>query len=218
MRAMPDHKPPPQHPLPPQPVWDRFCDEVAVASQMLARLVPAQPPLERLSPAQYACGKCFAAMDELLRALGAPREIRELVALPARAWQRAAWGIADPLLRAATVGSGRPSANEQLVVFRAMVLKLADEELVEGRAKSWRSAAQTVSSALQQARAPKGYIPSDHSIRSWHVDARNPKTPADHHLAEAVAFFRHRPWPETAGETVEERIKWIVAGFRATSP
>jgi hypothetical protein len=197
----------PRHPLPPSDVWDRFCDEVDIAGQMLARQVPAQPPLERLSPAQFACGKYFAACHELLIALGAPQHIRELAALPARAWQHAAWGFLDPLFSPAALGSGRPSATVMMTVFRALILKLADDE-----------AAPAVSRELRQARAPKGCTPSAKTIQNWRSMALAPKTPTQQHLADAYAYYRRRPWPDAAGSRLAERVRWMVAINKAAFP
>ena len=212
---MPDNKTPrPPHPI--QDAWDRFCTEATAAAKMLAEQVPAQPPLEHLTSAQYACGKLFAALDELVRAAAAPREVRDLVALPARAWQHAAWGIPDPLLRVAAIG-GRKAADVPMTAFRAWVVKLTDE-LAGNSAASWRAAAEAVSSALRRAHAPKGCTPSAKSIQNLHGKATKPETPGDRHLAQAYAHYRPRPWPEVAGASLDERVQWIVAGYRMFTP
>jgi hypothetical protein len=175
---------------------------------MLARQVPSQLP--GLTPAQYACGKFFAATHDLLARLGAPREVRDLAAQPARAWQHAAWGILDPLFVPASLGSGRRAADVRMTVFRAVVLKLADERAGTDAA-SWRAAAGEVSRALREARAPKGCTPSVKTLQNWHGLTTDPKTPTDHHLADAYRFYRPKAWPETAGASLDDRVRWIVA-------
>jgi hypothetical protein len=207
-----------RYPLPSTQAWDRFCDEVDVAAQMLAEQRPAQPPLERLSSEQYACGKFFAACHALLIALSAPPAIRELAALPAQAWQHAAWGIPDPLFAVVPLGSGRRAASLKTTAFRAMIVKLADELASGDGAVPWRQAAQAASQALHKAQAPKGYKPSAKSIQNWLAEATDPKTPTEQHLAEAYAYYRHRPWPETAGVTLAERVRWVVAIHSAHVP
>jgi hypothetical protein len=209
-------RPPTHHPLPSPEAWGAFCDEVDIASQMLARQV--QSPLAGLTPVQYAVGKYFGACHALLTALHAPAAIRDLAALPARAWHRAAWGIHDPLFAAAATGGGRRTADVSTTVFRAMVLKLADEQVASGDAVSGGVAAHAVARALRQAQAPPGYRPSAKSIQNWRGRATNPKTPTDHHLAEAFRFFRPRSWPDTAGETLTERIRWIIELHKAGVP
>jgi hypothetical protein len=199
------------HPLPSQALWDRFCDAVGVASQMLARQVPS--PLPGLTPAQYACGKFFAATQELLAGLAAPREVRDLAGMPARAWQHAGWGIPDPLFTPASIGRGRRSADVRLTVFRCWIVKLTEEQATG--AASLRAAAQAVSRALKQAQAPKDCTPAPSTIRRWQDAATDPKTPTDRHLADAYAFYRPRDWPSAAGSGLAARVRWIITALPA---
>jgi hypothetical protein len=213
---MSDQKPPSGNPLPNQRVWDRICAffiEVQIAAQMLAQGVPAQPPLEDLTSAQYAVGKLFTAVDELFRNLNCPAEILELTRLPQLAWHRAAWGIPDPLLAPADV-PGRKAADVPMTIFRALVLAQVDD--LTGIYPSWRAAAQAVSDALRRAKAPEGCTPDVKTIQNWHSEAADPKTPTEQHLADAYAHYRRRQWPETAGAGLDERIEWIIAGYSAS--
>jgi len=61
-----------------------------------------------------------------------------------------------------------------------------------------------IPSAARSKGAPKGCMPSAKSIQNWLGEATDPKTPTEQHLAEADAYYRHRPWPETAGSTLAE--------------
>lgn len=201
---MPDYTP--RHPLPDPEVWDCFCDAVSVASQMLAGRVPAQPPVERLSSAQFACGKYFAAMDELLRALRAPREVRDLVALPASAWHRASWGFPDPLLAVPRFAHS-PGADPTQILFRAAIVKLIAELVAEGM--TLHTAAEFVAGELQAQQASQ--MPDVRTLERWYRQAT--KQP-DSRVAVAYEWFRPRLWPPSAGVTLAERLRWIIPASR----
>jgi hypothetical protein len=208
---MSDHKPPNDRQ---RQQWERllsFCAEVEAAGETFAQGIKPEGALKALSPTQFAVGKLLVAVDQMLRDLEAASHVRALSALTPRALHRAAWGIADPLFAPASV-AGRKGADVPMTVFRALVLKLADE-LTTGQC-SRRAAAQKVASALRRAKAPKGYIPSFKTIQNSHSEATDPKTPTERHFADAYAQFRARQWPETAGTALDERVRWIVEGYR----
>jgi hypothetical protein len=192
----------PRYPQPDPRAWDRFCDDVAMAAKMLAEQAPAQPPIERLTPEQYAVGKLTAATQELLGAVTRDRRVDDLARLPPRAWQRAAWGFADPLLVVPRFPHS-PDVDPDHAMFGAGIVKLIAEFVAEG--VTVRTAVEALREELQAQQAPQ--VADGRTMERWHRQATQQP---DSHLAILYAWLRPRPWPSSAGTTLTDRVRWLI--------